>query len=386
MTTPATEPQAAREKSEDSLKRRSLFAAAWGALAAVFLNESVRPVEAANGGNVVLGTGNDETAETVITNSSPDSTGLAATCNGGMGGTGIEGDGSQFGVFGFAGGAGQVRAGVLGQVPGTTAASGVWGIDTTSSSFSNGVQGFSVVGTGVLGVSTSGVAVFGNIMPTSSAQTIAMYGLNYSTYAGPGPGAGGFGVYGLSAKGHGLVGAAATAGAAAVVGATNGVVNAYAGAFYGPVVVGGNFTVVGGAKSAAVPHPDGTLRRLYCMESPECWFEDFGEGQLACGETTVALDPDFAALVDSKGYHVFLTSHSERHILAVTERTLSGFRVRANSDAADTSFSWRVVAKRKDIAGPRLETVTVPPEPILPEIPAHHTTLPLPIPGHQRRG
>jgi len=34
--------------------------------------------------------------------------------------------------------------------------------------------------------------------------------------------------------------------------------------------------VIGGPKSAAVPHPDGTLRRLYCVESPESWFEDFG--------------------------------------------------------------------------------------------------------------
>ena len=110
-------------------------------------------------------------------------------------------------------------------------------------------------------------------------NAIAMYALNYSTYTGGGPGAGGFAIYGLSAKGHGLVGATAAAGAAAVVGATNGVAGAYAAAFYGPVIVGGDFTVVGGAKSAAVPHPDGSHRRLYCVESPESWFEDFGRGR-----------------------------------------------------------------------------------------------------------
>src|SRR5215207_3856366 len=81
--------------------------------------------------------------------------------------------------------------------------------------------------------------------------------------------------------------------AAAVVGATNGVAGAYAGAFYGPLVVSGNFTVVGGAKSAAVPHPDGSHRRLYCVESPESWFEDFGSAKLICGEAVVALDRDF---------------------------------------------------------------------------------------------
>ena len=64
-------------------------------------------------------------------------------------------------------------------------------------------------------------------------------------------------------------------------------------------------TVVGGAKSAAVPHPDGTHRRLYCVESPESWFEDFGKGQLDCGEADVAIDPTFAAVVDLDDYHVF---------------------------------------------------------------------------------
>ena len=78
------------------------------------------------------------------------------------------------------------------------------------------------------------------------------------------------------------------------------------------VIVGGDFTVVGGAKSAAVPHPDGSHRRLYCVESPESWFEDFGGDTLVCGEAAVALDPDFAAVVDASNYHVFLTGHDGR--------------------------------------------------------------------------
>ena len=111
--------------------------------------------------------------------------------------------------------------------------------------------------------SGGGSPVYAEVPGTASANAIAVYGLNNSSYAGPGAGAGGFGVYGLSAKGHGLVGATASAGGAAVVGATNGVAGAYAGAFYGPVIVGGDFTVVGGAKSAAVAHPDGSHRLLY---------------------------------------------------------------------------------------------------------------------------
>jgi hypothetical protein len=227
------------------------------------------------------------------------------------------------------------------------------------------VNGFGGAGTGVLGQVTSGNGVMGQIPGSANMSAIAVYGQNYSTYAGPSPGAGGFGVYGISAKGHGLVGAVATAGAAAVVGAVNGVAGAYAGAFYGPVSVSGAFTVFG-AKSAAVPHPDGTHRRLYCVESPESWFEDFGKGQLVCGRADVAIDPDFAAVVDLDDYHVFLTQYGGMDVLSVREQTRHRFRVEAKDPASSTRFSWRIVAKRKDIPAPRFEAVSVPAEPVLP--------------------
>jgi hypothetical protein len=231
---------------------------------------------------------------------------------------------------------------------------------------------------GVMGTSDTGMPILGQVTAGSGANTIAIYGLNNSSYAGPSPGAGGFGVYGLCAKGHGLVGATATAGAAAVVGATNGVAGAYAGAFYGPVIVGGAFTVFGGPKSAAVPHRDGTHRRLYCVESPESWFEDFGKGQLECGHAEVTLDPDFASVVSIDDYHVFLTGYDGQSDLSVCERTSSGFQVRATSGTGSGSFSWRVVAKRKDIPAPRFETVTVPPEPVLPPLPQEEPVAPVP--------
>ena len=46
---------------------------------------------------------------------------------------------------------------------------------------------------------------------------------------------------------------------------------------------------------AAVSHPDGSHRLLYSLESPESWFEDFGEARLVDGKAEVRLDPDFAA-------------------------------------------------------------------------------------------
>jgi hypothetical protein len=126
-------------------------------------------------------------------------------------------------------------------------------------------------------------------------------------------------------------------------------------------IVQGNLTVIGGTKSAAVPHPDGSYRLLYCMESPESWFEDFGTGELRDGKAEVQLDPDFAAVVHSDAYHVFLTPEGDSRGLYVTNKRPTGFEVREQQGGASSlTFSYRVVAKRKDIAGPRLETVTHP--------------------------
>ena len=189
----------------------------------------------------------------------------------------------------------------------------------------NGVYGFTsdASGNGVVGVSVKAVApectgsptpvpecggqtfgtgfgVAGEIPAGTDQNASAVYGSNSSSYAGPGPGAGGFGVFGLSAKGHGIVGVTGAVGAAGIIGTTNGAPGVCAGIFFGPVIVSGAFTVFG-PKSAAVPHPDGTHRLLYCLESPESWFEDFGKGQLDCGQAEVAIDPNFAAIANMGG-------------------------------------------------------------------------------------
>jgi hypothetical protein len=357
MTTTPADDRTHADRITESMKRRGLLAAAWAAMAAVILNRTTQPVEAGVDGDVVLGSPNSTATATTITNTTgAASLAFGAACVPGTSGVGLEGVGSGYGVVGQTG------------LTGIAGGAGVVGVTERPNTFGvlgiNGQPG----GTAVLGQSLSFNGVMGQIPSSSNQNAIAIYGQNYSTYAGPGPGAGGFGVYGLSANGHGLVGATATAGGAAVVGATNGVAGAYAGAFYGPVIVSGSLTVFG-AKSAAVPHPDGTHRRLYCVESPESWFEDFGKGQLDCGCADVTIDPDFAAVTLLDDYHVFLTQYDGMDVLSVGERTPHGFRVAANDPTSTTRFSWRIVAKRKDIPAPRFDTVTVPTEPVLPSIP-----------------
>jgi hypothetical protein len=96
------------------------------------------------------------------------------------------------------------------------------------------------------------------------------------------------------------------------------------------------------------------------VESPENWFEDFGFGELSDGEAEVRLDPGFRSVVDGDAYHVFITEYGDNNALYVVERTGAGFLVRAKTANANGTFSYRVVAKRKDIAAPRFDKVDLP--------------------------
>jgi hypothetical protein len=360
----AGEPSVEASEGVDlSASRRDLLRYGAVALGAVAAGMAASPVEAADGGPVVIGAYNSGTGTTQV--HSQNAYGLWGT-SAASGAAGI-GGASPF-------------AGVYGSTDSLTGVA-VYGSVLARSGTPEAVRGLvsAANGVGVRGINAGGGnAVRAEVPAYSSSNAIAMYALNYSTYTGSVAGAGGFAIYGLSANGHGLVGATAAAGASAVVGASNGVAGAYAAAFYGPTVVSGNFTVVGGAKSAAVPHPDGSHRRLYCVESPESWFEDFGRGTLVCGEARVPLDRDFAGVVDATDYHVFVTGHDGRFDLSVSDQTADGFRVCA-SGSAEGTFSWRVVAKRRDIPAPRFEKVEIPAEPTLPAVPASALEEPKPM-------
>jgi hypothetical protein len=143
----------------------------------------------------------------------------------------------------------------------------------------------------------------------------------------------------------------------------------FAGVFDGKVRINGDLTI-DGANSNAVRVGDGSLRRLYPIESPENWFEDFGFGRLENGYARVDLDEMFASVIAGASYHVFLSQYDGNDGLYVTEREASGFAVRsAGSPDAECEFSYRVAAKRKDAADARFEEAEVPERKTLPELP-----------------
>jgi hypothetical protein len=232
-----------------------------------------------------------------------------------------------------------------------------------------GVSGTSKGGTGVLGTSTNAIGVWG--VTATSGQGLAnpaVAGSNDGGGAGlvgftTGPssiGLGGatdvgIGAYGSSQTGIGLFGYSSTG--IAINGISPG--GGYAGYFSGSVFVTGSLTAMG-AKSAAVKTKGG-LSRVYSLESPESWFEDFGSGQLTGGVATVFLEPGFAGIVHTDAYHVFLTPQGDCKGLYVSSKSGGSFSVHElQSGTSNTAFDYRVVAKRLDIEGARLEHIDQP--------------------------
>jgi hypothetical protein len=257
----------------------------------------------------------------------------------------------------------------------------VYGYASATTSANYGVVGrsASVNGTGVFGDayaptgstygvwgqsgSTSGYGVSGYASATTGANT-GVYGQSDSAF---GRGVAGwatattgdnFGVYGRSDStlGRGVYGdAAATTGANyGVIGVSNSTSG------YGVFSIG-DFAATG-TKTAIVETDDYGWRHLYAMESPQNWFEDFGQATLVAGEVVVAIEPMFAETVNLTGdYHVFLTPLGGGCTLFVTDKTATGFTVRANEGAGcEIAFDYRIIAPRLEYEGLRLKEAQSP--------------------------
>jgi hypothetical protein len=124
----------------------------------------------------------------------------------------------------------------------------------------------------------------------------------------------------------------------------------------GNVWVDGQFYVnPAGGKHTVMPHPDGASRLLYCMESAEAWFEDFGRSELSNGRARVELDVDYAAIIDADDYHVFLTPEGDSRGVYVTERDQTGFVVQEQQGGTSSlAFSYRIAARPRGAAIRRL--------------------------------
>jgi hypothetical protein len=277
--------------------------------------------------------------------------------------------------------AGANAIGVVGDSA-ATGGIGVWGSTDSGTSVygstntGTGVYGLSSSGNGVAGSSTTGYGIVGTAFGAeNAADNAGVYGLtlneNPNSYSygvvGDDPTTGGDlngGVYGSSAAHFGVFGYTESTDA-----------TTYAGYFYSPFgasplsafgstgacrVTGDADLICTGSKSAAVPLPDSRWVRLYAVESPENWFEDFGSGTLSNGSASVALEPNFRDTVtSSRDYHVFLTPRGECEGLYIAGTSASGFEVRElHHGQSNIAFDYRIAVRRKGYENIRMQDVT----------------------------
>jgi hypothetical protein len=104
-------------------------------------------------------------------------------------------------------------------------------------------------------------------------------------------------------------------------------------------------------KSASVPTAKGN-QLVYCKESPEMWFEDFGFGQLQNGRVHIAMDALFLETVfidNAHKMHVVLQEQDDSNgLYVVVDADFKGFTVKEKkSGTSNAAFSYSIMAKRR---------------------------------------
>jgi hypothetical protein len=387
-------------KIGNGLGRRGLFAGG-AALLAATVGRTAQPAHAGVDGDVVKGSGNNISATATVVRgailSSPTFQGansnFLALVNAADGLQGV----TDSNVFPAAGTRGRCTTatlgiGVLAEVlssdgvglyattAGGPSATTPTGAGVFSIGSAVGVHGVSSTGAGVRGVSTSEAGVQGTSVSAYGVQGLSQnaYGVtgNSTTQAGVwGSSNNNVGVLGSSLSGVGVNGVSVSSNG--VNGVSNTGIGVYgqsqsgpAGRFDGNVVIQGNLTVSGTfPQSSAVQSSDGTLRRLYSPGSTEAYYEDFGQGSITNGAGSITLDPEFAGLIMTDSYHVFLTPRGDARPLYIASQSASGFEVRESQGGASSiGFSYRVVGRPRSNPAPRLERVTIPSAPAQPKV------------------
>jgi hypothetical protein len=274
-------------------------------------------------------------------------------------GTGIQGTGSNYGVYGSAS---------------TKTGFGVAGVSTsdylgTAGVYGSGVYGVWGAGSGLIGVlgqfgplsqtfqteSTSGIAsgIWGDassdeigviatadegnasVMYNNASDTSTLFLENFG---------GGGTIIDSAPASHGLTTVLRAQGPSGVCGMNTG----------------GDMACTGQIKSLVSTAGGARKVETYAVQSSENWVEDFGTGELEKGVAEVKIDPAFAETVTAdSSYHVFITPNADSKGLYVIRKTASSFEVRESGGGTSSlTFDYRIVGKRRGYETERLTDVT----------------------------
>ena len=261
-------------------------------------------------------------------------------------------------VDGSAAGSG---AAVYGQNTGTGQA--VFGLTNNASGTALYGSNLNAAGTAVFGIGQnaagyssaagSGAAFSGasiGIVANASSATgtaIRVGGQGILTYPALAAGSGGafggtsFGVYGIgNTVGNGNTGGYFTNGSGSY-------------AYVGFTLGGTAYKINGvGTVSTIVKNTKNKLVNLYCPESPEVLFQDFGTGALVNGVAHINMDETFAKNITVNEKHplrVIIQLEGDCKGVFVTNKTQTGFDVKElQGGNSSISFTWFVSANRAD--------------------------------------
>ena len=283
-----------------------------------------------------------------------------------------------------------------------------------SGDFANGLACVDVVGSG------TGHGVVSIVGAATNPATVAIMGYNYR----PGDGlgvvgiGGGSNLYIIPGNGLGVTGSGGILGLSgnALSTSTSGAFNYRAGGEFqsggdggNPVVVFSSYAYVGVMSNAAVDANGGTPRKIVgngtvntvikdldgkyrlmsAPEAPENLFEDYGEGFLVNGFSSIQLDPIFSkniAVNEKHPLRVFIQLEGDCQGVYVTNKSRYGFDVvELMNGESSVPFTWKVVANRKDdraengtlllfederfpeFSGPHQHTAATVPDPVISE-------------------
>jgi hypothetical protein len=279
--------------------------------------------------------------------------------------------------------------GITGQntaAPGTGTGIGIFGATQQSAGFGLYGANLNTAGTGILGIGNN---VSSYTLPSGGAGG-AFYGNLQGVY-GYVAGNGGYGVYGKavnSTSAYGVVGMANNVTGSAP---TQGAGGAFMGNSYGLSAyqfsttgqtaggyfiagdgAGGAFSTtlveafsstgthykiwqnVVGTVSTAVPDLNGKPATLHAPETPEFYFQDFGQGALVNGKAHIELDPIFAKNVvisDKHPLRVFIQLEGDENCkgVVVKNKTATGFDVvELSGGTSNATFQWFVTCNVAD--------------------------------------
>jgi hypothetical protein len=107
-----------------------------------------------------------------------------------------------------------------------------------------------------------------------------------------------------------------------------------------------------GTVSTTVKDTKGDKVVLHCPETPEIYFEDYGEGQLVNGKVHIILDPTIAknvAINEKHPLRVFIQLRGDCKGTYVTNENATGFDViELNGGKSNAPFNWHIIANRAD--------------------------------------